>query len=411
MTAALQSLPNRYIYSSMLICLLLMTAMLWMPATLGALAIGYGLDAGQLSRLSSFELLGFLCGIIWSSPKSLTALKPWLIAAVTVLVIVNLFLCLLPQTIPFVVLRPVAGLASGFGFGYCLKVCSQSAHPTRSFGILTGLMSVTMIIGFQSIAYLTTWLANGDSPDPASEGRQVVATIFALFALFPLLGLGVYLTNQPPVNNPANAAPQNSTSTIAEQKVSPLVWLGLFAILIAFVGQGSVWTFLQTLGITHGFSVTGVANAMSMFAIAGIVGSFSAAALPNSTLRWLTIGIALLVLFTGLYALYVPRNLSWYVFGCAAGGFYWNFALPQKLGLLAEIDTSGRGSVLGGSMSSAGAALGPLLAGLLISGSDYRPVGWMVAVFCAIGLVCVWWIEKRSHPGPTANNPVVPTVP
>jgi predicted MFS family arabinose efflux permease len=78
------------------------------------------------------------------------------------------------------------------------------------------------------------------------------------------------------------------------------------------------------------------------------------------------------------------------------GGFYWNFTLPLMLGLLARLDDTGRGAVLGGTMSSLGSALGPLLAGLLITNSDYRPAGWLAACLCLASLLCVWSIERRS---------------
>jgi predicted MFS family arabinose efflux permease len=78
------------------------------------------------------------------------------------------------------------------------------------------------------------------------------------------------------------------------------------------------------------------------------------------------------------------------------GGFYWNYVLPLMLGLLARIDATGRGSVLGGTMSSLGSAFGPLVAGRLIHGADYRPVGWMAATLCLTGLLCIWFIENRA---------------
>ena len=84
------------------------------------------------------------------------------------------------------------------------------------------------------------------------------------------------------------------------------------------------------------------------------------------------------------------------MFGCAVGGFYWNFLLPLVLGLLAQVDASGRGSVLGGTMSSLGAAIGPLLAGLLIQGTNYQPVGWMAAGLSLAGLICVFVVEQRA---------------
>ena len=113
------------------------------------------------------------------------------------------------------------------------------------------------------------------------------------------------------------------------------------------------------------------------------------------------LGIALIVLWCGLYALYAPRSLTWYVVGCAMGGGYWNFFISVLLGLLARIDHTGRGSVLGGTISSAGAATGSLLAGMLIVANNYQPVGWMTFTLCTIGFLCAWYVERRSSSAQT----------
>jgi predicted MFS family arabinose efflux permease len=135
---------------------------------------------------------------------------------------------------------------------------------------------------------------------------------------------------------------------------------------------------------------------MSGFAIAGVVGSLVAAATPSTWPRSAAIAAALIVLWAGLCALYAPPSLGWYFVGCAIGGFYWNFVLPLMLGLLARIDLTGQGAVLGGTMSSMGAALGPLVAGHLVHDADYRPVGWMTGSLCLASLVLVWLVERRS---------------
>jgi predicted MFS family arabinose efflux permease len=47
-------------------------------------------------------------------------------------------------------------------------------------------------------------------------------------------------------------------------------------------------------------------------------------------------------------------------------------------------------------MSSAGSALGPLVAGLIIRDGDYRPVGLMAGMVCLVSLACVAIIERHA---------------
>jgi predicted MFS family arabinose efflux permease len=386
----------------MALCIAMMAALLWMPALLGALSQGFGLGTSELSKLASAELVGFLLATLFTSSKTVPDLKRWLLIGCSVLIAANVVLLLFAPRAPFLELRLGAGLGSGVGFGYALKVCALSERPTRSFGILTGSMSIMMIVGFQAIANLISIQTTiGGAVDP--DGVKTVArTVFGIYAALAAVAAIVYLTNVPPA--PATSSPQSAAQR-ARGLPEPLVLLALLAIVLSFIGQGSVWAFLQTLGVSHGFSIGGVANAMSAFAIIGVVGSFAAAALPPRTPRWFAIGVTLLVLCGGLYALYAPRSLGWYVVGCGIGGFYWNFALPLILGLLARIDHTGRGSVIGGTMSSAGSAIGPLLAGLLIQGANYQPVGWMAGTLCFAGLACVYLVERRSR----AATAAIPT--
>jgi predicted MFS family arabinose efflux permease len=219
----------------------------------------------------------------------------------------------------------------------------------------------------------------------------VAKLIFGGYAVAAVAALLVYWTHRPAAAELPPAAKGGGRRVPA-----PLVLVGLLAIGLAFAGDGGVWTLLQTLGTSHGFTVVGVANAMSAFAMAGMVGSFTMSAVPRRVPSWIIGSTALLALWCGLYALYAPRSLGWYVIGCAVGGFYWNFTLTLILGLIARIDRSGQGSVLGGMMSSAGSALGALLAGQLIHNGDYVPVGWMAAGLCLGGLICTCAVERWS---------------
>jgi MFS family permease len=47
-------------------------------------------------------------------------------------------------------------------------------------------------------------------------------------------------------------------------------------------------------------------------------------------------------------------------------------------------------------MSTAGSALGPMIAGALIHSADYRPVGWMAAIMCAAAFGFLMIVVGRS---------------
>lgn len=374
-----------------LVCLAMMPTSLWLPSLLGVLHDGYGLDTGALSRLAFSGVFGFLSGCLFTSAKTIAQLRRWVLIGCALLVAAHTALLLLTPAVPFIVLHPLAGLGAGIGFGYVLKLCGASAHPTRNFGILTASMSVMMMVGFQSVGYLMAAYGMRGGMLDAVAVRQVAKMIFGIYATFDVFAVMLLLANKRP-----ESKNQMIASASAQGTLGPLVWLGLVAVVLSFMGQGGIWAFLQILGTSHGFSVAGVANAMSAFAIMGVAGSVMAAAMPHHVARSLLMSIAIVALWGGLYALYAPASLNWYIAGCAIGGFYWNFALPLMLGILARIDQSGRGAVLGGTMASVGSAFGPLLAGLLIHDGNFELVGWLVAGLCAAGLACVMQVERHS---------------
>ncbi len=383
------SIAPRHVNAAILLVIAMMAAILWMPATLGAIAQGYGLGAGALGRLASLEHIGFVLGTFLSSARSLRQLQSWVLGGCLLIVGANLSALLFgPQASSYWLVRLIAGVGSGIGFAYGLKVCAMSAKPTLSFGIFTASMSLVMIVGFQFIALLMESRATALGTIQPELVKGVVRLLFGAFAF---LGFLAGLTNW------ANRFTLVEQAQRGYSAPEALVGIGLFAIGLAFAGQGGVWALLQILGVSHGFAVRSVANAMSAFAIAGIAGSLIAGVVPQRIARSAAIAVALLVLWCGLYAMYAPRSLGWYVMGCAIAGFYWNFTLPLMLGLLARIDATGQGSVLGGMMSSVGSALGPLLAGLVIRNGNYRPVGWMTGALCLLSLLCVAFVERRRR--------------
>lgn len=383
--------PETGVYAAMLIGITMMAAILWLPSMLGAVAVAYSLGAEPVSHLAFAELLGFLVGTLFTQGGTVATVRRWILPGCLLIVTANAWMALHDDQAPALAIRLLAGLGAGFGFGYGLKVCATSAHPTRSFGLFTGAMSLMMVIGFQSIAKL---LEPGSVP---AGGTLELArgTVRSLGWIFMAATAGAALLSF------ANRMPSSVLGAAAsERKISlpsPLVLIGLLAIALAFIGQGAIWSFLQILGISHGFSVSSVANGMSAFAIVGIAGSLMAAAKPPRWPRWAVIGMVLPVLWCGLYFLYAPRSIAWYVVGCAIGGFYWNYTLPLILGLLARMDRTGRGSVLGGTMSSAGSALGPLVAGLMIHGANYEPTGVLAGSLCLASAICVAVTENFAR--------------
>jgi hypothetical protein len=297
--------PQRDVHAAIAVCLLFLTPLLRMPAMLGVLLQGYGLGTRDVSGLAFIELVGALIGTLYSSGKAIPQFRRWMtIASVLVVAANGWFILGFHQ--PSLAARLIAGVGEGVGYGYGLKVCTASARPTCNFGILTGLMSALMIAGFQLTAGLLGYHVARGFAQPAAA-MATAKWIFGIYAAAAAATLLVYSTHRPP-----SAESQASGTSGGRRFPVPLVLIGLIAIGLAFMGDGAVWALLQTLGVSHGFTVAGVANAMFAFAIAGMLGSFTMSAVPRQVPSWLIASAALLALWCGLYALYAPRSQAWY---------------------------------------------------------------------------------------------------
>jgi predicted MFS family arabinose efflux permease len=366
---------------------LMMAALTWLPPTLGVLAGSYDMSSTQLGRLATAELLGLLIGATTASSQALAALKTWTLVAAILIAMLDLAIPLGAPISSLLLLRFAAGTASGIGFGFGLKLCAASDRPTRMFGFLNGAFSAMMIIGFQVVSRLQA--VHGAEPWGGLKGG-LAGAIFALYALMAVVALILLLWIRLPVEAMTGRSDGNRQGW-----PKPLEIMGLLSIGLSFIGYGAVWAFLPLLGASYKLPAVGIANAASIFAFMSMMSSFAVGAVPEAAPRWMLGGSSLLLLIGGLYALYGFGTMEAYTIGCAICGFYWPFNMPLVLGILARLDKSGRASVLGGSISSAGSAIGPTIAGVLIVGSNYRPVGWMAAMLCSVAFVCLVVLDRR----------------
>jgi DHA1 family inner membrane transport protein len=80
---------------------------------------------------------------------------------------------------------------------------------------------------------------------------------------------------------------------------------------------------------------------------------------------------------------------------CAAFGFAWLFLMPFHIRLAFRADAAGRVAVLVPALQLLGSAFGPLIASLIVTGEDARPVPMVSAAFAALALVALASLRGR----------------
>jgi len=254
-TSSAAAIAQRYVFAGMAICVTMTAGTLWMPALLGALSQGYGLGTRALSHLAFAEVLGFLLGTLFTSAKTVRELKQWVLIGCALVIGANVILLLFAPAVPFMALRPIAGLGAGLGYGYVLKVCSASARPTRSFGLFTASTSIFMILGFQVVAYLIETRATINGVADADSVKSVAKIIFGIYATFAAAAAVILLTNQPPsAVQPGQVQPQARGALSASVLICLLavVLIVCISAIVYFAMQASkVQAFVQPVQITE----------------------------------------------------------------------------------------------------------------------------------------------------------------
>jgi len=183
----------------------------------------------------------------------------------------------------------------------------------------------------------------------------------------------------------------------------------LVALLAYFIGRGAVWIYLERLGIAAGLSIQTIANVLAGASVGGILGALLATRLNTrlGIIKALTFGMgcslgSLLLLVYGM-------SIETFLPAVVIFNFAFAFTMPYLLGALSHIDPHGRIVVLGFTMQTAGLALGPALAAVLLVGNDYTMIGWLGMVFFGASFILFRLALLRLAPSlKQPHSPVSP---
>ena len=183
-----------------------------------------------------------------------------------------------------------------------------------------------------------------------------------------------------------------------------LPWVGLGALLISFGGLSALWGFLAQVAPSFGVGEA----AQSAVLTAGLVVSggagLAAAGLGDRFGRTWPLVVGMLLAIAGAVALLMGHGLTAYTAGVLLAGGFWNFPMAYQMGLIASADGHGRVAVLMPAALAIGGALGPMLAGsLLTEGGGYAPLYGLFIAATAASLAAFAWLSRRIAAKGTAR--------
>ncbi|MDB2351923.1 MFS transporter [Luminiphilus sp.] len=349
-----------------------------LPVIMGVASDSLGLTATQMGLLASLELAGIgltsVSGLFWIRKV------PWrraVLIGMLVLAAGNVLSIFVDGANTLIVVRFFTGLlGEGVVFTVGIAAIGDSRNADRAFAYsIVGQVGLGMI-ALWSFPYVA-----------ASLGFPGVMGVMAVLALLTL----VLLPWLPAGGEKIETSDKAGQSDVAAGGITtPLI--GLFGIVIWFVGLSGIWAFVERIGSEIPLEQTTIGMLLSLGLGLGALASLLVALVGDRYGRFWP-PLAALVLHA-IICFFFAGKLTVVVYGALVLllTFIWNIGLPYLLGLIADSDASGRLVVLIVSAQAFGNTIGPLVAGQVVESRGLATVGVSSALFSimAFGVIAIF---------------------
>jgi hypothetical protein len=360
-----------------------------MPGLLASLASGLGLSAVQLGRISGFETLCILVSAMITGMQIRRFTLP-------VIVVVLVASILGAATLPFagsyeqvLAIRGLTGLL-GEGPAYALgfAVLARSRRPDRAFGVAYTVLAIT---GAAALGYRSTF-----------EALVPTAGV-----LLPVVGAAIVLL--PTVclfRNVLAPVPGASTDQTVEP-FRPRAMMLLVSVAFWTAAPVTLWAFAELAAVSRQLAPAGVAHALALSSLIGIAGSIVPAMIGRgrpSNRAMVVAGTAGLLAGTALSL--TGGSATLLGLGLSLSCICWNVTTIYQLAGLTGIDRSGRSAALCAPAQLIGTAIGPPVAGQLISWYGNTSLLTLIFAMAASGAALAAMSLRDDHePEPQAHYP------
>jgi predicted MFS family arabinose efflux permease len=273
------------------------------------------------------------------------------------------------------VAHALAGAGTGGGLSFAHGAIGRTSNPHRLFA--TGHLALALF----AVLFL------GAAPQIIAHNGG--SSLFVIFAA--LAGSAALITALRFPRNSADSGAATSQRNTQQDTSRPRLpagcWTAIAGIVFMAVNQALVFSFVERIGIAHGFGNDKVNGVLIAVGLVNLLPPVLAALLQKRLdARTVAIGgpIAQAIL-----ALMISRSSDFAPFAVATS--LWVFAMifthTFLFGLLARIDSTGRAVAATPAMLMAGSAVGPILGGVLIVHFGFGAIGIAATIISALSLV------------------------
>ena len=335
-----------------------------LPAINGAWVDQLGFSEVEVNRVASADLLGLFIGAVLTS----ALIKRWSRQRLTYLGIALAIIAntLCTQYVDYettLALRFIAGLGSGFYTAVAVAGLGAHSKPREAFNWMLLAFAVSQFLELQLIPHLSM---NG---------------IYMFF-------IATYVVTLPfvrliPKTSPSvqAAAATQPTENDSEARPRLLAWVGIAAIVIAYINIGAYWSNIELAAESAGLDGNWAAQVIAWCVLLSFVGCFTAMWVLKrfDYDRPLLFTFVLMVVAVGLLAVQVTAAL--FVFSVAMFNFLWIFIDVYQMGGVSIADRSGSAAAFIPGAQGLGQTIGPFAASVMLD------IGWGfdgVFILCAL---------------------------
>jgi len=359
------------------------------PILLGELVAQKRITLEGVGIVAMGEIVALGLGVILGDALlPLTRLRGITVIAAVLIAVLDMATARLAGDAPFAAVRAAAGVVEGVLVWVTTCVIVRSPMPDR----LASIFLVAQTLAQAAVAAVLALLVIPRGGWPAGF------VALAVLSLLPLLLAGALPPRVPPLVASGSQRPPLTMATV----------LTLAVVFLQMAAIGSLWAFLEPLGRDAGFDGEAAQTVISGVLVMQVIGGVCAALVVR---RWLAgptllaASVLLMAVALAIHLLAAPATMRFALL-CAAFGFAWLFLMPFHIRLAFRADAAGRVAVLVPAMQLMGSAFGPLVASLIVTGDDARPVPLVCASFAVLGAVALLALRFSAEPraSPTAAS-------
>lgn len=353
-----------------------------LPVWVGALVERYSFSPQAAGGLATLFLIGATIASVTVAPK-FTQLNQRLLATIGFsIAAIAFFISVSQSSYPVLAgLHLLAGLSVGTALSMVHGTISHSTNPHRLYAV------ASIALGFFGIVFL-----GGVPQILIAFGGSALFVVFGGLMTIAALSSALFFRN-----------PSEILNQIETKPFSQAVWFIIFGVSFMTFNQSMVFSFVEVIGGTRGFSQAQVQAVLIALGVVNFLVPAPLAALLQNRVnahRVTQIGPAL----QGLTALVLTMGAS-FQFWAPAAAIYVAiliFTHTFAFGLLAQLDPTGRAASATPAMAMFGAALGPVIGGALGQNFGFGALGIAAIGMAAISMVL--FTRAKMHADPSPNS-------